>query len=146
MRQVLRAVCAVLLLGCLPAAWSIDSQPPFPDPAVQARYEQLTHELRCLVCQNEAVADSNAPLAADFRRQIHDMVAVGKTDEEIRAYMVDRYGNFILYKPPVQASTLLLWGGPFLLLALALFTAGRIVRRRAELDRETQDGTGQGSP
>jgi cytochrome c-type biogenesis protein CcmH len=112
-------------------AYAIDSQPSFPDPTLQARYETLTHELRCLVCQDETVADSNADLAADFRRQIHDMVAAGKTDAEIKAYMVGRYGNFVLYKPPVQPNTALLWAGPFLLLLIAIGIVFLVVRRRA---------------
>src|SRR5579871_8115 len=84
------------------AAFAIDSEPPFPDPALQARYQNLIHGFRCLVCQDETVADSDADLAADFRRQIHAMVAAGKTDTEIRSYMVERYGNYVLYKRPVE--------------------------------------------
>jgi cytochrome c-type biogenesis protein CcmH len=117
-------------------AYAIDSQPSFPDPTLQARYETLTHELRCLVCQDETVADSNADLAADFRRQIHDMVAAGKTDAEIKAYMVGRYGNFVLYKPPVQPNTALLWAGPFLLLLIAIGIVFLVVRRRASQPEE----------
>jgi cytochrome c-type biogenesis protein CcmH len=120
-------------------AYGIDSQPPFPNPALQARYETLTHEMRCLVCQDETVADSNADLAADFRRQIHDMVASGKTDTEIKAYMVGRYGNFVLYKPPVQSNTALLWAGPFLLLLIAFGVVFLVVRRRAS---QTEEGAG----
>jgi cytochrome c-type biogenesis protein CcmH len=119
--------------------YGIDSQPPFPDPALQARYETLTHELRCLVCQDETVADSNADLAADFRRQIHDMVAEGKTDAEIKAYMVGRYGNFVLYKPPVQSNTALLWAGPFLLLLIAFGVVFLVVKRRAN---QVEEGAG----
>lgn len=122
---------AVLLLLVAGAAFGIDSEPPFPDPVLQQRYEQLTHEFRCLVCQDETVADSNADLAADFRRQIHAMVAAGRSDAEIKGYMVQRYGNFVLYKPPVQPGTWLLWGGPFLLLLIALGVIARVVRQRA---------------
>jgi cytochrome c-type biogenesis protein CcmH len=126
-----RLLLGTLLLCVMALAHAIDSQPPFPDPALQARYEALTHELRCLVCQDETVADSNAELAADFRRQIHDMVAAGKTDAEIKSYMVGRYGDFVLYKPPVQANTALLWMGPFILLLIALTVVSLVVRRRA---------------
>jgi cytochrome c-type biogenesis protein CcmH len=125
---------AWLLLGLMLAsgtALAIDSEQPFPDPAVQTRYEHLTHELRCLVCQDETVADSNAELAADFRRQIHEMVAAGRTDAEIKDYMVQRYGDFVLYKPPVQSNTVLLWTGPFILLLIALTVVMLVVRRRA---------------
>ena len=113
------------------AALAIDSQPPFQDPTLQARYETLTHEFRCLVCQDETVADSNADLAADFRRQIHSMVAAGKSDAEIKSYMVSRYGDFVLYQPPLQSSTVFLWVGPFLLLLVGLTVVYRVVRRRA---------------
>jgi len=127
----MRLTLAAIMLLCSAAAWAIDSQPPFADPMLQARYTALTHELRCLVCQDETVADSNADLAADFRRQIHEMVAAGKTDAEIKAYMVERYGDFVLYNPPVQSSTALLWIGPFILLLLALGVVAMVVRRRA---------------
>ncbi|HEV2110695.1 MAG TPA: cytochrome c-type biogenesis protein [Gammaproteobacteria bacterium] len=126
-------ICFVLLaalLFCAPAR-AIDSEPPFNDPALQDRYQTLIHGFRCLVCQDEAVADSDADLAADFRRQIHAMVAEGKSDAEIKGYMVERYGNYVLYKPPVQASTWLLWTGPFILLCIALLTVVTVVRRRA---------------
>jgi cytochrome c-type biogenesis protein CcmH len=117
-------------------AWAIDSQPAFTDPVLQARYEELTHELRCLVCQNETVADSNADLAADFRRQIHDMVAAGKSSAEVREYMVARYGNFILYKPPLETGTWMLWTGPFLLLLIAFTSFVAVVRRRARIETD----------
>ncbi len=136
MRRLAAVVISGMLLGMGPA-FAIDSQPPFPDPALQARYEALTHGLRCLVCQDETVADSNADLAADFRRQIHDMVAAGKTDAEIKAYMVGRYGDFVLYKPPVQSNTALLWAGPFLLLLIAATVVFLVVRGRA---RQAEEG------
>ena len=126
-----RLALCLMILCMTDVAHAIDSQPPFPDPALQARYETLTHELRCLVCQDETVADSNAELAADFRRQIHDMVAAGKSDAEIKSYMVHRYGDFVLYKPPVQSNTALLWVGPFVLLLIALTVVFLVVRRRA---------------
>ena len=127
----MRPLLLPLLLVVSIAAYGIDSEPPFADPVLQQRYEQLTHEFRCLVCQDETVADSNADLAADFRRQIHTMVAAGKSDSDIKTYMVERYGNFVLYKPPVQASTWLLWGGPFLLLLIGLAVIARVIRQRA---------------
>jgi cytochrome c-type biogenesis protein CcmH len=132
-----RLLLATALLCAMGLAHAIDSQPPFPDPALQTRYETLTHELRCLVCQDETVADSNAELAADFRRQIHDMVAAGKTDEEIKSYMVGRYGDFVLYKPPVQSNTALLWVGPFVLLLTALLVVSLVIRRRARQPEES---------
>ncbi|HEV2331877.1 MAG TPA: cytochrome c-type biogenesis protein [Gammaproteobacteria bacterium] len=128
MRQLLILCTAMLFFT---PALAIDSEAPFQDPVLETRYEDLTHDFRCLVCQNETVADSDADLAADFRRQIHGMVAAGKSDVEIRAYMVARYGDFVLYKPPVQASTWLLWGGPFLFLAIGLGVVIQVLRRRA---------------
>ncbi len=122
---------AIALLCCAQIAFAIDSEVPFTDPALQARYETLIHGFRCLVCQDETVADSDADLAADFRRQIHAMVEQGKSDTDIKAYMVERYGNYVLYNPPVQTSTWLLWGGPFILLAIGLLVVAVVVRRRA---------------
>lgn len=129
---------AVFALGSvvMSAASGIDSQPPFPDPILQERYEALTHEFRCLVCQDETVADSNADLAADFRRQIHTMVASGKSDAEIKSYMVGRYGDFVLYRPPLQSSTVFLWVGPFLLLLVGLTVIYLVVKRRAAGESE----------
>lgn len=127
----LPVTCLLFALFCWTmAAQAIDSEPPFQDPLLQERYQQLIHEFRCLVCQDETIADSNADLAADFRRQVHNMIAEGKSDAEIRHFMVDRYGNFIIYKPPLLASTWALWIGPFALLAIALGTATIIIRRR----------------
>lgn len=131
-----RFLLVLMLLCTTGVAYAIDSQPPFPDAALQARYEALTHELRCLVCQDETIADSNAELAGDFRRQIHDMVAAGKTDAEIKSYMVGRYGDFVLYKPPVQSNTALLWIGPFILLLIALTVVSLVVKRRAAQPEE----------
>lgn len=131
-----RLLLTAALLCVAGLAHAIDSQPPFSDPVLQARYTELTHEIRCLVCQDETIADSNADLAADFRRQIHDMVAAGKSDADIKAYMVKRYGDFALYKPPVQSSTALLWVGPFLLLAVALGIVALVVGKRSHRSSE----------
>ncbi len=90
----------------------------------------LGEELRCLVCQNQTLADSNAPLAQDLRNEIRGQIAKGKSDEEIRTYLVDRYGDFVLYRPPWKATTALLWLGPFLLLVVGAFVFARIVRAR----------------
>ena len=128
-----RLLAALLLAGVLPA-FAIDSEAPFQDSALQARYDALIHGFRCLVCQNETIADSDADLAADLRRQVHGMVAAGKSDTQIRAYLVDRYGNFVLYKPPLQASTWLLWSGPFVLLVICFAVLVRILKRRAVMD------------
>jgi len=125
---------ACLLLMVTRVAWAIDSEPPFSDPVMEHRYEHLLQEIRCLQCMDENIANSDAPLAADFRRQIHAMVAEGRSEQQIRQYMVNRYGDFVLYDPPLQASTWLLWTGPFLLLGIAILVVILVVRRRARMD------------
>lgn len=99
----------------------------------EQRFHHLAAEFRCLVCQNQTIADSSAALAVDLRTQITEQIAAGKSDAEIRAYMVSRYGDFILYSPPLKSTTLLLWIGPFVLLALVLGTGFFLLRRRAWL-------------
>jgi cytochrome c-type biogenesis protein CcmH len=94
------------------------------------RVMNLAHELRCLVCQNETLADSQAPLAADLRNQIREQLAAGKSEREVVDFLVERYGDFVLYRPPLKASTVLLWTGPFLFLAFGFFVLVRLVRRR----------------
>ena len=103
-----------------------------PDARVEGRLKSLAEELRCLVCQNQTIADSNAPLALDLRNQIRTQIAQGRSDDEIRAYMVDRYGDFVLYRPPFKATTALLWLAPFLLIAGGAGIFVVIVRRRRD--------------
>ena len=100
------------------------------DAGLDERARDLAHELRCLVCQNQTIADSNAPLAQDLRGQIREQLAAGRSDAEVLDYMVARYGDFVLYRPPFKASTLALWAGPFVLLALGAFVFWRRVARR----------------
>jgi cytochrome c-type biogenesis protein CcmH len=104
----------------------------FNSPEDEARYQQLTEELRCLVCQNQNLADSNAELAQDLRNQTYEMVQAGKSNEEIVAYMVQRYGDFVLYRPPLRPATFLLWGGPFLILAIGVIILLAFIRRRTK--------------
>jgi cytochrome c-type biogenesis protein CcmH len=111
------------LLVVASAAWA--------DDALDARLKALEYELRCLVCQNQTLADSNAPLAEDLRREVRELAAGGKSDAEIRAYLVARYGDFVLYKPPVKSTTYVLWFGPFLLLAGGAAAWWTLIRRRA---------------
>ena len=92
------------------------AEPVSDDPVLEARVKELGHTLRCLVCQNETIADSRAPLAVDLRNQVRELLASGKTEAEVKDYLVARYGDFVLYTPPMRASTLLLWFGPALLL------------------------------
>jgi cytochrome c-type biogenesis protein CcmH len=116
-----------LWLGCAQAGVEVLS---FENPQQEERYKALINELRCLVCQNQNLADSNADLAKDLRQQTYDMIQQGASDQEIADYMVARYGDFVLYRPPLRTSTLLLWVGPFLLLLAGLFMLFRVVRQR----------------
>ena len=126
----MRALLAALLAAFSLVAFGQASEIANPDPKVEQRLKSLADELRCLVCQNQTIADSNAPLAVDLRQQIRTQIAQGRTDSDIRAYMVERYGNFVLYRPPLTASTLLLWGGPALLLGGGIAVFIVTVRRR----------------
>ena len=100
------------------------------DEALDRRVSDLAHELRCLVCQNQSLAESNAPLAVDLRNEMREQMAAGKSDQDVVDFMVQRYGDFVLYRPPLKASTVLLWAGPFLFLVLGFFFLIRFVRRR----------------
>src|SRR3954462_7513530 len=100
------------------------------DDTLDRRVMNLAHELRCLVCQNQTLADSNAPLAVDLRNQIREQMAAGRSEQDVVDFMVQRYGDFVLYRPPLKASTLLLWAGPFLFLALGFFFLIRFLRLR----------------
>ena len=106
------------------------------DPALEARYLELTHELRCMQCQNESIADSPVGLAADLRREVRDMLLAGKTDEQVRNYMVSRYGEFILFRPRFSLRNAWLWFAPPLFLLIGALVAVRVVRQRAALARD----------
>jgi cytochrome c-type biogenesis protein CcmH len=129
--RVARAALVSLLVAAAVPAYAIDTERAFDDPALQARYEHIGRELRCLVCQNQTIADSNATLAQDLRREVREMIAAGKTDDEIRTFMVDRYGDFVLYKPRLTPVNYLLWAAPVLLLLLGTFLGLRIIRKQA---------------
>ncbi len=123
-------------------AMAIDNTPPLPDPALQQRYLGLINEFRCMQCQNETLADSNVGLAADLRREIHELILAGKSDEQIRDYLVARYGEFILFKPRFNARTAWLWAAPGVLLLAGLGIAVRIVRQRSRLPITDDDPPG----
>jgi len=106
---------------------------PNEDPKIEQRMKALTEQLRCLVCQNETLADSRADLAEDLRRQIREQMKAGKSDQEILAFLTDRYGDFVLYNPPVKKTTYLLWFGPFILLIAGTGVLYRYLKRRREL-------------
>lgn len=135
-------ILSLLLALSATTAFAIDIT-QFDDPAKEAQYLRLTHEFRCMQCLNTSIADSQVDLAADLRKEVHDMVEAGKSDDEIRKYMVDRYGEFILFRPLTNARNMWLWAGPFVFVAIGAIVAVRIVRQRAKLvdqDNEPVEG------
>jgi cytochrome c-type biogenesis protein CcmH len=121
---------AAALLVALSASFVAAPALPADDPAFEARIKRLESELRCLVCQNQTIAESNAELAVDLRRQVKEQIAAGRSDAEIVDFMTARYGDFVLYKPPFKAITALLWLGPVLLLVVSALVLTAVVRRR----------------
>ncbi len=140
MKRLFAVVAAALLVS---SAFAIDQGKRFDDPELQARYEKLISEVRCLQCQNQSIKDSNVTLAADLRREIARMIDEGQTDEQIAEFLVVRYGEFALYRPRTTGKTLLLWIFPFLLVLLGGFALARVVKHRMSLpidDDITQEG------
>ncbi|MDD3448455.1 MAG: cytochrome c-type biogenesis protein CcmH [Gammaproteobacteria bacterium] len=135
-RLRLQSLVLLLLLSLATPAFAIIEVHTFDDPAKEQRYRKLSEELRCLVCQNQNLADSNADLAKDLRNQVYNMIQAGKSDREIVDYMVARYGEFVLYRPPMQTNTVLLWVGPFALLLIGLAGLAVFVHRRKSATRE----------
>ena len=131
--RCLRAVLALLLAGTVGLAAAQEAKPMAEDPVLEAKVMAIAEELRCLVCQNETIAASHADLAVDLRKQIRQQLKQGQTQAQILDFMVQRYGDFVLYRPPVKSSTWLLWGGPFLLLGVAVVALVLTVRRRRTL-------------
>lgn len=123
----------ILLNLCFVSGAIAKEAQPSEDPQIEQRMKALTEQLRCLVCQNETLADSHADLAEDLRKQIREQMKAGKSDQEILAYLTQRYGDFVLYKPPVKLTTYLLWFGPFALLLSGIFVLYLYVKRRREL-------------
>lgn len=122
------AFLLILAIPCLAAAQ--EARPLAENPQAEARLKALAVELRCLVCQNQTLADSNAPLAEDLRREVREMIAKNMSDQEIIDFLVERYGDFVLYRPPLRVTTTLLWIGPFVLLAVGGAALILTVRRR----------------
>jgi cytochrome c-type biogenesis protein CcmH len=131
----MRSLALLLFMLVAGAAAAREAAPVSDEPALEQRVMRLSTELRCLVCQNETLADSRADLAIDLRNQIRDQMRAGKSDDEIKAWLTDRYGDFVLYRPPVKSGTWLLWFGPFVLLIAAVAALLRYLhRRRARTD------------
>jgi cytochrome c-type biogenesis protein CcmH len=120
---------ALLALCLAAAAHAADAPLTAADPELEAKMLRISAELRCLVCQNQTIADSNAELAVDLRNQVRDMLRQGQSEQQIIDYMTARYGDFVLYRPPMQRSTWLLWLGPFALLVVGAFVWWRVQRR-----------------
>ena len=133
------AVLALLLAGIVgvyaagAAEQAVDANGQLTDQGLQARFERITEELRCLVCQNESIADSNADLAVDLRQQVREMLIAGKSNDAIFDFMTNRYGEFVRFSPPLETKTLFIWGAPFAMLLLGGFIVFRIVRHRSRL-------------
>ncbi len=138
MTQRLLALIVSTFLAGVCGAQSVED---LSDPALNARYQALIREVRCLVCQNQTIADSNADLASDLRREIREMLESGATDNEISDFLVARYGDFVLYRPPVQPNTWVLWGGPAAMVVIGLVVFARVMRTRSRqpLDEDELD-------
>jgi len=135
---------AALVLMSVPAL-AIDTGKAFEDPEMQARYERLIAETRCVTCQNQSIKDSNAFIAADLRREIRRLMVEGKTNDEIADFLVTRYGDFVLYRPRMTGKTLALWIAPFVLILFGGVALVRVVRRRMSMPLDDEDKAGGAS-
>jgi cytochrome c-type biogenesis protein CcmH len=129
----MKAFVVALLLVLSPTVFAIDSAPAFEDPAQQARYTDLINRLRCVTCRGYSIADSNIELASDLRRQVRELMAQGKSDDEIFQFMTDRYGDYILYNPPLVGRTWILWAAPIVLLLAGVIGALIVISRKSRL-------------
>jgi cytochrome c-type biogenesis protein CcmH len=128
--------------ACSAATQAVDANGQLEDHALQARFERIAQDLRCLVCQNESIADSNVELASDLRRQVREMLVAGKSDDAIFDFMTDRYGEFVRFSPPLEPKTLLIWGAPFIMLLLGGVIIYRVVRQRSRMPLDDEPATG----
>jgi cytochrome c-type biogenesis protein CcmH len=147
--RLITLLLAALLFSA--SAGAKEAAPVASNPQLEARMMVLATELRCLVCQNQTIADSHADLAVDLRQQIRELLQKGMTDDQVRSYMTERYGDFVLYKPPFKTSTALLWAGPAALLGGALIALFVVLRQRQKLgadafDPETPDDANEPGP
>lgn len=133
---MVKNLLTLLLILLAGLAHGGEAAPAAADPALEARMNRITAELRCLVCQNQTIADSHSGLATDLRQQVREMLQRGQSEQEIIDYMTARYGDFVLYRPPFKATTVLLWLGPLLLLIVGVLTLVQVLRRRSQLPDE----------
>ena len=137
MRRLLLILAAIGLMGAAPTPPAPADDRPLPEASQEARAQALHHQLRCVVCQNQSIAESDAVLAADLRNLVRERIAAGDTDAEVLDYVVERYGDFVLMRPPVRQSTWVLWAGPFLVLLLGGGAiAAYLMRRRAGVEAQ----------
>ena len=139
-----RLIAVLSFLTLSVSVLAIDSEQAFDDPVLQARYEKLVAEVRCVTCQNQNIKDSNAPIASDLRREIRRMMGEGRSNEEITDFLVTRYGDFVLYRPRFEGKTLALWIAPFLLLLFGGVAFVRVVRHRMTLPIDDEPGRNGG--
>ena len=137
-----RLTIVLTFLLATTAVLAIDTEQAFEDPVLQARYEKLIAEVRCVTCQNQNIKDSNAFIAADLRREIRRLIREGKDDSEVTDFLVTRYGDFVLYRPQFAGKTLVLWIAPFLLILCGMFFIFRVLRHRMALPID-EDGQAQ---
>ncbi len=137
--MIMRLAVFVMWLVITTSAVAIDTDKAFDDPVLQARYAALIAEVRCVTCQNQSIKDSNALIADDLRREIKRMIGEGKTDAEVKDFLVTRYGEFALYRPRTTGKTLLLWLAPFALGLFGCFAIYRVVRHRMTLPLDDKE-------
>lgn len=138
-----RSSTALIMFLAFGLANAIDAGNAFDDPEMQARYEKIVSEVRCLVCQNQTIKDSNAFLADDLRREIRRLMTEGKTDAEVYDFLVTRYGDFVLYRPRMRGKTMVLWIAPFLLIAVGGIVALKVVRGRMSMSIDDDSDSDQ---
>jgi len=139
-----RLIAVLTFLSLSVSVLAIDSEQAFDDPVLQARYEKLVAEVRCVTCQNQNIKDSNAFIASDLRREIRRMIGEGKSNDEIKDFLVTRYGDFVLYRPRFEGKTLVLWIAPFLLVLFGGVALVRVVRHRMALPMDDEPGSNGG--
>lgn len=128
---MIKTALIIVLMSLNFTAYAADDPVEFSNPELQERYYALIDEIRCLVCQNQSLADSHADLAQDLRNEIYQKVLAGEEDEQIVTFLVERYGDFVLYRPPLTKNTWLLWFGPFLFLLLGIYVAIRLIKKQS---------------
>jgi cytochrome c-type biogenesis protein CcmH len=132
-KRLLHGVVAAVMACAMGTAGANEAAPASADPVLEARVMAISSELRCLVCQNQTIADSHAELAVDLRTQVRELLQAGKTEQQITDYMTARYGDFVLYRPPFKAATALLWIGPAVMVLVGLGALFAVLRRRSRM-------------